>query len=247
MLKDKIILITGASSGIGAEISFYAARYGAFVYIGYNSGKERAEEIQKQILENSGKAQIINIDVCNQETIDTTIKEIINSHGKIDCLINSAGINPIGSLASSNIEKIQKQIDVNLMGTIRVTKAVIPFMQKQNSGSILQISSVLAHRMLRGHSIYSATKAGIEGFSKALASEVAKYSIRVNCLVLGPVKTPMLEKSMRFTKDDLSSKVPMNRLIETDEVAETACFILSDKASAITGSLIPVDCGYMLL
>ena len=132
------------------------------------------------------------------------------------------------------------------MGTIRVTKAVIPIMQKQKSGSILQISSVLAHRMLRGHSIYSATKAGIEGFSKALASEVAKHSVRVNCLVLGPVKTPMLEKSMRFTNDDLSSRVPMNRLIETNEVAETACFILSDKASAITGSLIPVDCGYML-
>ncbi len=245
-LKDRGILIVGGSGGIGAEVAKACAREGASVAIGYSGGEQAARETAAAIAASGGKAAVIKFDVASEASVDAGIALAKSVLGNIDGLVNGAGIHVAGPLISLKDEDMLMQIEFNLTGAIRRAKAATVLMVAQRRGSIVNIGSVSGYRMLRGHSVYTATKAGMDGFTRALAAEVAKRSIRVNGVVPGPVMTPMLKKTVQETGDDPATRVPMGRLVEASEVANAIVFLLSDRASAITGAILPVDCGYLL-
>lgn len=223
-----------------------AAREGAFVGIGFATGEPRATALLEEVRAAGGQGMILSLDFKHPGMLGTAVDNFIGAVGKIDGLVNSAGIHVAGPLTSLTIEEIRGQIDINLTGIIALTQAAVAQMVRRRTGSVVQIGSVSAHRVVRGHSVYSATKAGLEGFTRALAGEVARRSVRVNCVVPGPVLTPMLQKTIDETGDDPSARVPMGRLIKDSEVAEAVVFLLSDQSSAITGVMLPVDGGYLL-
>jgi NAD(P)-dependent dehydrogenase (short-subunit alcohol dehydrogenase family) len=141
---------------------------------------------------------------------------------------------------------LREMTETNLVAPMLLLRGLLPYFSKQRAGSIVLTGSVSAHRMTRGHAVYSATKAGLEGLAQALASELARRGVRVNVVLPGPVASAMLEASKIETGIDPASMVPMGRLIEAQEVARACRFLLSDEASAITGALLPVDGGYSL-
>jgi 3-oxoacyl-[acyl-carrier protein] reductase len=246
-LKEKIILVTGASGGIGSAVALSAAQLDAKVFLGCRSGTDRAQSLKSQIRDQGGWAEVLPFDICDEKSVQNSISKIVADVGRLDGLVHCAGIHVSGPLMSLNAAEIKKQIDVNLTGSIFTIQAALNPMIAQRSGSIVVLGSVSAHRMIRGHSVYSSTKAGLEGLTKALAAEVAKRTVRVNCVIPGPVKTPMLEASIKETGDDPTQRIPMGRLIGADEVAAACNFLLSDQSLSITGACFPVDAGYMLL
>lgn len=233
-LNGKKIFVLGGSSGIGSAIITSLKNVGAEVYASYNS---------KDQLEIS-KDHKIKIDLSDTSSIIASEK-FFEDH-TFDGFINCAGVNIAGPLISLEYEDIKKQIDVNLSGPIIITQMILKKMIRARSGSIIHLGSVSAHRFFRGHSIYSATKAGLEGFIQAMASEVAKRGIRVNGILPGPVMTPMLEKSINETGMDPKENIPTGNLVSADEIANMCLFMLSDTCPSLTGALIPIDGGYLL-
>ena len=241
-LADKVVLIAGGSGGIGQAVVENCAGNGAQVYLGFHRNETKAYKISEKY---SGVTPL-RLDVTDEGCMDKQLERIHSESGKLDGMVNCSGINEAGPLIAMDSFQIASQLSVNLAGSIMLTQKVLVDMVRMRSGSIVLLGSVSAHRMIRGHSVYSASMAGIEGFARALAAEVAKRGIRVNCVLPGPVKTPMLEKSMKETGDEPKNRVPMGRLIEAREVAHTISFLLSDESAAVTGTLVPVDGGYLL-
>lgn len=234
LLKNKLVFVLGASSEIAKHVIHLLQEAGAIVYGSYNQNKPDYIEDNKLFKADLSLKSDID-DLCDFLQGETF-------YG----LINCAGINIAGPLIGLDKSDIDKQVDINLRGPIIVTQAIIKNMIRKKEGSIVHLGSVSAHRFFRGHSIYSASKAGIEGFIKATASEVAKRNVRVNAILPGPVLTPMLQKTIDETGIDPKSNVPMNKYIEPNEIANLCLFLLSNKAPSITGTTIPVDGGYTL-
>jgi 3-oxoacyl-[acyl-carrier protein] reductase len=242
-LGGKRVLVVGGSGGIGGAVAEACGRAGAWVGVGYASGEARARAVVERIRADGGRAEPIRVDLSEPEAAGRAVAAL---EGGVDGLVNAAGLHVAGPLLSLSQAEIGRQLRVNLEGAIAVTQAALTAMVSRRSGSIVHLGSVSAHRVVRGHSVYSATKAALEGFTRAVAGEVARRNVRVNCVVPGPVPTPMLQKTIDETGDDPARRVPMARLIEAREVADTVLFLLSDAASAITGTMIPVDGGYLL-
>lgn len=230
LLENKKIFVLGGSSGIGKSVIEGLKNEGAYVFSSYNN--------------NSSDEHSIQIDLNDIESIDAS-KSFFEEH-TFDGFINCAGVNIAGPLIGLELADIRKQVDVNLTGPIIITQMIVKNMIRARRGSIIHLGSVSAHRFFRGHSIYSATKAGLEGFVQATASEVAKRGIRVNAILPGPVMTPMLERSIQETGINPKDNVPTNKLVEASEIANMCNFILSDKCPSLTGALIPIDGGYLL-
>ncbi|HAZ12576.1 MAG: hypothetical protein A2X86_11745 [Bdellovibrionales bacterium GWA2_49_15] len=241
MLQNKIILIAGATGAIGEAIARLCTRQGAQVILGYNTGKEKALALQAEL-----SCAILKLDLTNNQELEQTFIEHKTLLENVTGLVNASGINVAGPLMSLDGAAVEKQINANLTGAIQLTRLVSKSMIRKRQGSIVHMGSVSAHRMVRGHSVYSATKAGLEGFTKALAAELAKRGIRVNAVLPGPVMSEMLKNSMETTGDNPAERVPMQRLITPDEVAQATVFLLSENSSAITGICLPVDGGYLL-
>lgn len=233
LLKGKKVFVLGGSSGIGKCIIEGLESEGAEVFSSYNASSV-----------NTKKENSIQIDLNSQASIKAS-ENFFEEH-TFSGFINCAGVNIAGPLIGLDVEDIRKQVDVNLTGPMIITQMIIKNMIRARSGNIIHLGSVSAHRFFRGHSIYSATKAGLEGFVQAMASEVAKRGIRVNAILPGPVMTPMLEKSMNESGVDPKENIPTNKLIEASEIANMCNFILSEKCPSLTGALIPIDGGYLL-
>jgi NAD(P)-dependent dehydrogenase (short-subunit alcohol dehydrogenase family) len=246
VLKSKRILVAGASGGIGAAVVEICAGHGAEVWAGYSSHEAPAQALAKRLTEAGSRVHAISLDLKDPSSIAGAVAQLTQNGSKIDGLINCAGIHVAGPLASLADADLVSQLQINLEGAIRLSREVSIPMVRQRSGVIVNLGSVAAHRVARGHAVYSATKAGLEGFTRALASELAKRGIRVCCVVPGPVMTPMLAHSIEETGDDPSARVPLGRTIEPSEVAQAAAFLVSDLASAITGVSLAVDGGYCL-
>jgi len=247
MLKSKTILIAGASGSIGQAIAMECAKKHAQVILGYHGNQSKAEILAEQIKSQGGQASCLKLNMESASELDQAFEQHKDQLDSLYGLVNASGINVAGPLISLASSDIERQINVNLTGAIHLTRLACKNMIRKRSGSIVHLGSVSAHRMIRGHSAYSAAKAGLEGFVKALAAEVAKRQIRVNCVLPGPVMSEMLKQSMDATGDNPSERVPFNRLITAEEVAKTVRFLLSSDASGITGAMIPVDGGYLLL
>ena len=243
---NKVILVTGATRGIGKQIAITFAKNGYDVAINYKTENEDLKNTKKEIEENNVKCIAVQGDVSNYEDCERFTKEIINQFGKIDVLVNNAGITKDTLLMRMKKEEFENVIDVNLIGTFNVTKNVINHMIKARSGRIINISSVVGVSGNAGQTNYSASKAGIIGFTKSLAKEVASRNILVNAVAPGFIETNMTNVLKDDIKENIAKQIPLNRMGKPEDVANVVKFLASEESSYITGQVINVDGGMLM-
>jgi len=233
----KTALVTGGSGGIGSAICRILSENGYFVYINYNSSREKAETLAQDLY---GKA--LKFDVSDRESVNFAIK----SAGHIDLLVNNSGISEINTFDSVNPDIADKILDINLKGTLNCSRAVLPDMIHRKSGVIINISSMWGECGASCEVDYSASKAGIIGFTKALAKETAPSGIRVNCVSPGFILTDM---NKNFSAEDLKlikEDIPLGIFGTPENIADAVMFLASDRASFITGQILGVNGGMVI-
>ncbi len=238
----KTVLITGASRGIGKATALKFAQEGYAVAINYNKSKQAAEELLAEINQFGGNVAIFCADISDGGQIDKMMIDINEKFGGIDVLVNNAGIAlPQGLFTDFSEKHIKAVFDTNIIGMMNCTKAVIPQMVKSKCGCIVNISSVWGEIGGSCEVIYSASKAAVIGFTKALAKELGPSGIRVNCVSPGFIDTDMNSHLTDTDKAQFAENIALGRIGSPEEVAETIFFLASDKASYITGQTITVD------
>ena len=239
-LDGKIALVTGASRGIGKAIATQLAQQGATV-IGTATSENGAQAISDYLSEFGGKGFALN--VTDKESVDTTIKAINEAHGGIDILVNNAGITRDNLLMRMKDDEWQDIIDTNLTSIFTLSKAVLRGMMKKRCGRIVNIGSVVGSAGNAGQANYAAAKAGVIGFSKSMAREVASRGITINVVAPGFIDTDMTKALTDDQKEAIFKDIPANRLGAPDEIAATVAFLVSDGAAYITGETIHVNGG----
>ena len=241
-----VALITGAAKGIGKQIALTLAKNGYDIAINYRTENEELENLKKQIEENNVKCLLVKGDVSNYEDCESFVKETVDNLGSIDVLVNNAGITKDMLLMRMKKEDFEQVIDINLVGTFNVTKNVIPYMMKSRSGNIVNISSVVGISGNAGQTNYSASKAGIIGFTKSLAKEVASRNIRVNAVAPGFIETSMTDVLKDEIKEEIAKNIPLKRMGKPEDVANVVKFLVSEDSSYITGQVINIDGGMLM-
>ena len=241
ILSDKVALVTGASRGIGKAIAISLGKLGAEVIVNYSASDASAEEVVKSINEKGGSSYKLKFDVSDEESVNTAVNQIIRDSGKIDILINNAGITRDGLLMRMKASQWDEVLNTNLKGVFLCTKNVSKFMIKQRSGKIINITSIVGLIGNPGQANYSASKAGVIGFTKTCAKEFASRGIKVNAIAPGFIETEMTEN---LNTDDLLKMIPLGKLGSTDQIASLVNFLVSSDASEyITGQTISIDGG----
>jgi len=242
-LLNKVAIVTGGSRGIGRAVVERLAKEGASVVFTYSKSPDVAEALLQKLDGMQGKVIAVQADANSFEKAGEVIARTEKEFGKIDILINNAGITRDKSLMLMTQEEWRNVLDVNLTGVFNYSRAVIMYMFKQRSGNIINISSYSGVFGAAGQSNYSASKAGINGFTKALAKEVARYKIQVNAVAPGFIETEMLGTLSDKFKKDMLKTIPLGRLGTSEEIAGTVLFLLSQEAAYITGQVIRIDGG----
>ena len=240
---DKVAMITGATRGIGKQIALTLANEGYNIVLNYRAENDELIQAKNEIESKNVKFLTVQGDVTNFEDCKQMIESAIKEFGKIDVLINNAGITKDMLLARMKEEDFKQVIDVNLVGTFNMTKNVISYMMKARSGRIINISSVVGIAGNAGQTNYSASKAGIIGFTKSLAKEVASRNILVNAVAPGFIETNMTDVLKQEVKDEISKNIPLKRMGTPQDVANVVKFLASEDSSYITGQVISVDGG----
>lgn len=243
---SKVALITGATRGIGKQIALTLAKEGYDIAINYRTENEDLKNTKKEIEENNVKCLAVQGDVSSFEDCERFVKEVIEKYEKIDVLVNNAGITRDTLLMRMKKEDFETVIDVNLVGTFNVTKNVINHMMKVRSGRIINISSVVGVAGNAGQTNYSASKAGIIGFTKSLAKEVASREILVNAVAPGFIETSMTDVLKEEIKEEIAKSIPLRRMGCSQDVANVVKFLVSEDSSYITGQVINVDGGMLM-
>ena len=246
MEEEKVVLVTGGSRGIGKEVAMKFAKEGYNVVTNYVSDKTDKEGLKKEFEENNVKALVLKADVSKTEDVENLVKQAIDTFGKIDVLVNNAGITRDNLLMRMPEEDFDKVIETNLKGTFLVTKAVTKYMMKKRHGSIINLSSVVGVAGNAGQSNYSASKAGIIGFTKSVAKELASRNIRANAVAPGFIETDMTDVLKEDVKEHIYNQIPLKRMGTAKEVAELIYFLGSDNSSYITGQVINIDGGMVM-
>ena len=246
MEERKTVLVTGASRGIGKEVALKYAENGYNVVINYVSDKTNVEELEKEFKEKGVECLVLKADVSNKEEVQELVDKAIEKFEKIDVLVNNAGITKDNLLMRMSEEEFDKVIEINLKGTYLVTKAVTKYMMKKRNGSIINLSSVVGVAGNAGQCNYSASKAGIIGFTKSIAKELASRNIRSNAIAPGFIETDMTAVLQDSVKENIYNQIPLKRMGTAKEVANLAYFLGSDESSYITGQVINIDGGMVM-
>jgi len=240
----RVAIVTGASRGIGRAIAIELARHGADVAFNYARNADAADTLKSEIEALSVRVMSAQCDVADTEKSAEMVKQVKDEFGRIDFLVNNAGITRDNLILRMKEEDWDQVMDTNLKGAWNFSKAVLRMMLRQDTGgSILNISSISGRVGMAGQSNYSASKAGMIGLTKALAREVASRKVTVNALTLGLVSTDMSAILDEGYRTKLTEQIPLGRFAEPEEIARIACFLLSDDARYITGQVIQVDGG----
>lgn len=246
LLTGKTAIVTGGSRGIGRAVSLLLAREGANVAIVYAGNTAAAEETKQQAEALSAAAAVFQCDVADEQAVADMVKAVKTQFGSVDILVNNAGITRDGLLMRMKEADWQAVLDTNLTGVYHCTKAVSKLMMKQRHGAVINLSSVVGETGNAGQANYAAAKAGIIGFTKAVAKELASRNIRVNAVAPGYVETDMTAGLPDSAKEDMLRSIPLGRPATADDVAQAVLFLASDQACYITGQVLNVDGGMVM-
>lgn len=239
----KVALVTGSSRGIGRAIALELAKGGIDIVINNDGNPQEGFEVVNEINEIGQQAIYIQADVSDPDRVNKMTEKIIDEFGRIDVLINNAGIARDKMLENMDVEHWNRVISVNLTGTFNCTRSVIKYMKKQGGGKIINISSVVGEIGNIGQANYAASKGGVISFTKAIAKEYARDKIIVNAVAPGFIGTKMLETIPEKVMQKILSQIPLRRTGKTEEVAKLVNFLVSDDANYITGQVINVNGG----
>ena len=242
-LENKVAVVTGAASGIGFAVAKLFVQQGARVLL-VDRNIEMANSAASEISEQDHKATAYQVNVTNEQEIQHMLDHVLATFGDIDILVNAADIFEVGTITETSLDSWNRVIAVNLTGTFLCSKAVVPSMIQKRGGSIINFSSSTgAYHATKNATAYIASKGGISALTRALAVDYAEYNIRTNAICPGPTNTPILAGLTPDKLSELQSKIPLERLAEPREIANTALFLASDESSFITGAMISVDGG----
>ena len=245
-LEGKVALVTGASRGIGRSIALLLASRGADIAINYAGNTEAAEKTKAEVEALGRKAILVKTDVADADACVAMIDEVVKAFGKIDILVNNAGITRDGLLMRMKEADWDAVLLTNLKSVFNCTKAAIKYMMKARSGRIVNISSVVGAMGNAGQANYAAAKAGILGFTKATAKEVAARGITVNAVAPGFITTDMTAVLPEKVVEGLKAGIPMGRLGDPEDIAKAVAFLVSDEAAYITGQTLHVNGGMFM-
>ena len=246
LLDGKTALVTGASRGIGRAIALCLAAEGARVAINYAGNVKAAEEVKAAIEAAGGTAILCQADIADSAAVEAMVANVVKEFGTIDILVNNAGITHDTLLMRMKDEDFAKVLDTNLKGVFYCTKAVSKLMMKKRSGRIVNMASVVGLVGNAGQTNYAAAKAGVIGFSKSAAKELASRGITVNVVAPGFIGTDMTAGLPESVKEKMLTDIPLGRMGEPEDVASAVLFLASDQASYITGQVVNVDGGMVM-
>ena len=242
-LDGSVALVTGASRGIGAVIASRLAKAGAKVGVNYRTSREAAERVVEEITKAGGEAILVEADVTQEDSAAAAIKQVVDRWQRIDILVNNAGINRDRLLLRMSSDDWDQVLGVDLKGAFLCTKHVMPHLIKQRKGRVINISSVVGISGNPGQANYAAAKAGLIGFTKAVAREVASRSVTVNALAPGYITAGMAGELNEETRKRILDRIPMGRFGTSEDVAEAVVFLCSEGAGYITGQVLTIDGG----
>ncbi|MEA4900158.1 3-oxoacyl-[acyl-carrier-protein] reductase [Desulfitobacterium sp.] len=245
-LKNSVAIVTGAGRGIGRAIALELAQAGARIVVNYAGNAEQAEKTVTMIEDKGGQAIAVQADVSQAADVDRLVKTTIETYGKVDILVNNAGITRDNLLLRMKEADWDAVLNTNLKGVFLTSKAVSKIMMKQRSGVVVNIASVVGISGNAGQANYAAAKAGIIGFSKSMAKELASRGIRVNVVAPGYISTNMTESLPNEVKEQIQQSIPLGRIGTPEEVAQTVLFLSSAASSYITGQVFAVDGGMLM-
>ena len=241
-MKEAVVVVTGASRGLGRAIAQEVARGGAKVVVNYSRSKEPAEELVNEISENGGEAIAVQADVSDAEQAQRLIDQAIEEYGRIDVLVNNAGINIDRTLKKLSVEDWDTVIQVDLNSAFYTVHAVLPHMTEQGGGKIINMSSFVGEAGNIGQANYSAAKAGVLGFTKTAAKELARSGITVNAICPGFIETDMVASIPEDARNKLLKTVPLGRFGQPEEIARAVCYLVED-GDYITGQSLDINGG----
>ncbi|KER09573.1 MAG: 3-oxoacyl-ACP synthase [[Candidatus Thermochlorobacteriaceae] bacterium GBChlB] len=243
-LKNKVAVITGGAQGIGKATAEKFADEGASVAL-WDLSREKAEVVVKDLIAKNVTAAFFDTNVADYASVETAAKKTIERFGRIDILINNAGITRDATLMKMSPEQWKQVIDVNLTGVFNCTKIVAAFMAEKGYGRIINAASVVGIYGNFGQTNYVATKAGVIGMTRVWARELGKKGITVNVVAPGFIETEMIQSVPEKVLNSVTERTPLGRLGKTEDIANAYCFLASDDASFITGAVLSVDGGYI--
>jgi len=242
----KSAIVTGASRGIGREIALLLAKEGARVAVNYSGSKDKADDVVKLITESGGEAFAIQADVSDADGVKNMVDKTMEMFGSIDILVNNAGITRDNLLMRMKEDEWDDVIDINLKGVFLCTKGVTRQMMRQRAGRIVNVASIVGVSGNPGQANYVAAKAGVIGFTKTAAKELATRNINVNAVAPGFITTDMTDALSEEVKSQMLAVIPLGKLGKPEDVARTVLFLLSEDANYITGQTIHVDGGMVM-
>jgi len=242
----KSAIVTGASRGIGREIALLLAKEGARVAVNYSGSKDKADDVVKLIVESGGEAFAIQADVSDADGVKNMVDKTLEMFGSIDILVNNAGITRDNLLMRMKEDEWDDVININLKGVFLCTKGVTRQMMRQRAGRIVNVASIVGVSGNPGQANYVAAKAGVIGFTKTAAKELATRNINVNAVAPGFITTDMTDALSEEVKSQMLAVIPLGNLGKPEDVARTVLFLLSEDANYITGQTIHVDGGMVM-
>jgi 3-oxoacyl-[acyl-carrier protein] reductase len=241
--SNKVALVTGGSRGIGRAVALELGKRGATVVLSYAGNEAAAAETVQAVVHAGGKAKAVRFDVADSEACSRAVDEVVKEFGRLDVLVNNAGVAIDGLLMRFKDEDWDKTIDTNLKGAFALMRAACRPMMKQKGGAIVNVSSVVGEMGNAGQAAYAASKAGLIGLTKSVARELASRNIRVNCVTPGFITTDMTAGLSAELKEKMVAAIPLSRIGNAEEVAAAVAFLASDAASYITGEVLKVNGG----